>query len=50
MKFPTVHLNGTHGPDLEREYEAARGAVWHALEMLQVCGPHGRDYLVPGET
>jgi hypothetical protein len=41
---PTVHLNGTGGQDLRREYQAAYRATKNAIEMLCNATCNGRDY------
>lgn len=41
---PTIHLNGTCGQDLRREYTAAYEAVKDAIDKLHKTTCHGRDY------
>jgi hypothetical protein len=47
-QFPRIHLNGTHGPDLLKDYTIAQQAVWAAIKTLQAVTPHGRDYYTIG--
>ena len=44
--FPTVHLNGTAGADLQNQVTDAMLALHTAIKSLQAAGPHGRDYYV----
>src|SRR6478672_1946088 len=46
--FPTVHRNGTHGPDLLELQLDARSAILDAIKALQTAGPNGRDYYPQG--
>lgn len=41
---PTVHLNGTSGEDLFKQYAGAAAAVRQALDAVSQASPHGRDY------
>ncbi len=41
---PTIHLNGTNGQDLRREYQAAYEAVKYAIDKLCEAPCNGRDY------
>ena len=49
MKTPSIHLNGTSGSELLRQYTAAHEAVTHAFRLAQSAAPHGRDYYVQGD-
>ena len=42
--IPTVHLNGTSGQDLRREYQTAHRAVKFAIDSLCEATCNGRDY------
>ena len=42
--IPTVHLNGTSGQDLRREYQTAYRAVKFAIDSLCEATCNGRDY------
>ena len=44
--FPTVHLNGTAGADLQDQVTDAMLALHTAIKALQAAGPNGRDYYV----
>jgi hypothetical protein len=46
--IPTVHLNGTSGADLEREYHAAYKAIDAAMDALGAATLNGRDFYVQG--
>jgi len=46
--FPTVHLNGTAGADLQREYHAAYKAIDAAMDALGAATLNGRDFYVQG--
>lgn len=46
MRIPTVHLNGTSGPELLGQVTWASLAVDHAIDKLQAAWPNGRDYYV----
>ena len=46
MMFPTVHLNGTAGADLQDRVTDAMLALHTAIKALQAAGPNGRDYYV----
>lgn len=46
--IPTVHLNGTDGDDLFKQWADAALAVRRALDELP--NPHGRDYYPQGNT
>jgi hypothetical protein len=43
---PTVHLNGTAGKDLLREYKLLYRSVCTSIECLADATCHGRDYYV----
>ncbi len=42
--IPTIHLNGTNGQNLRREYQAAYEAVKYAIDKLCEATCNGRDY------
>tara|TARA_R110000868_G_scaffold160021_3_gene389310 strand:+ start:2350 stop:2628 length:279 start_codon:yes stop_codon:yes gene_type:complete len=46
MIYPTIHLNGSHGPTLLGHYLTALKSATKALEVLQDIPVHGRDYYV----
>ena len=46
MVFPTLHLNGTAGADLQDQVTDATLALHTAIKSLQAAGPNGRDYYV----
>ena len=46
MMFPTLHLNGTAGADLQDQVTDATLALHTAIKSLQAAGPNGRDYYV----
>ena len=46
--IPTVHLNGTSGQDLLREYQTAYRAVKFAIDSLCETTCNGRDYYPQG--
>ena len=46
--IPTVHLNGTSGQDLRREYQTAYRAVKFAIDSLCETTCSGRDYYPQG--
>jgi hypothetical protein len=48
MTLPTVHLNGTSGPDLLEQITKAREGVEAAIARLQDAAPNGRDYYPQG--
>lgn len=49
LSFPTVHLNGTSGDVLLRQFKDARLALRQAVDALQCAAPNARDYYVqPG--
>jgi hypothetical protein len=45
---PTIHLNGTSGKDLWREYHAAYTAIDAAIDALCDATCNGRDFYVQG--
>lgn len=49
LSVPSIHLNGTSGATLRREYIAAHNAVNDAYEALTQVTVHGRDYYVQGD-
>jgi len=48
MITPSVHLNGTSGPELLKQTMASLKAVRLAQQVLQNNAPHSRDYYVQG--
>jgi len=42
--LPQINLNGTSRKDLMDGYHRAYEATEKALEVMAVCGFHGRDY------
>lgn len=48
MMTPTVHLNGTHGPQLLAENMAAIDALRAAYAILVEAAPNARDYYPQG--
>ena len=46
MRKPTIHLNGSSAQSLFDGYRNALDKVTEAIEALQACAPHGRDYYV----
>lgn len=48
MTMPSVHINGTGKAELERQLEAAVGAVRAAVRAVEDAQPNGRDYYVQG--
>lgn len=48
MTGPTVHLNGTSGPELERGYFKAYDALGDAVRAVQEAAPNARDYYPQG--
>jgi hypothetical protein len=46
--IPTVHLNGTGGDSLKREYQAAYKAIHAAMYALADATLNGRDYYPQG--
>lgn len=42
--IPTIHLNGTSGQNLRREYQTAYKAVKYAIDKLCEATCNGRDY------
>jgi len=49
LAVPTLHLNGSYGPDLCRAYQDAVSAVYAALNVVAQSAPHGRDYYPQGD-
>jgi hypothetical protein len=41
---PFIHSNGTSAHTLENDYGLARNALVDAIDSLDRCYPHGRDY------
>lgn len=50
MRIPTVHLNGTSGPELFYQVVYASRAMENAIEKLQDAWPNGRDYYIQGNA
>jgi hypothetical protein len=48
MITPTVHLNGTSGPELLQQTMDSLKAIRLAQQILQNNAPHSRDYYVQG--
>jgi hypothetical protein len=46
--IPTVHLNGTGGDSLKREYHAAYKAIDAAMDALGAATSNGRDFYPQG--
>jgi hypothetical protein len=46
--IPTVHLNGTSGADLKREYLSAYEAIDNAIEALAGATLNARDFYPQG--
>ena len=46
--IPTVHLNGTSGSDLKREYLGAHEAIDNAIEALAGATLNARDFYPQG--
>ena len=46
---PTIHLNGTSGDDLQREYHEAYKAINFAIQALRDATCNGRDYYPQGD-
>lgn len=44
MEFPTINLNGSHGPTLLEDHLRVYDLLREALRELQKLVPHGRDY------
>ncbi len=44
MQFPRIHMNGTSGPELLKQYVAAVEAVQAAIHAVRAIEVHGRDY------
>ena len=49
LTFPTIHLNGSSGMQLQEDLLHAANAIYEAREKLNQCAPHGRDYYVQGD-
>ena len=45
---PTIHLNGTSGKDLWKEYHTAYTAIDAAIDALYSATCNGRDFYVQG--
>lgn len=48
MIAPTIHLGGTHGPDLIKQWKDVSDALLALRNAMQKAAPHGRDYPVAG--
>ena len=46
LVIPTVHLGGTHGPDLENQFASAVCRLDEAIAAMENATPHGRDYVL----
>ena len=46
--IPTIHLNGTSGDDLKREYHNAYKAIDAAIDALGAATSNGRDFYPQG--
>ena len=46
--IPTIHLNGTSGDDLRREYHNAYKAIGDAIDALVAATHNGRDFYPQG--
>jgi hypothetical protein len=46
MIFPTIHNNGSDPEKLIEQYSAAATACREALDLLEACSPHSRDYYI----
>lgn len=46
LTIPTIHLNGTSGKDLQKEYHAAYKAIDAAIDALANTTCNGRDFYV----
>jgi hypothetical protein len=44
MQLPAININGTARSDLLEQHMNARRLLSKAIEGLQECAPHGRDY------
>lgn len=47
--IPTIHLNGTSGDALQREYHEAYKAINFAIQALGDATCNGRDYYPQGD-
>lgn len=47
--IPTIHLNGTSGDDLQREYHEAYKTINLAIQALGDATLNGRDYYPQGD-
>ena len=45
MKFPMVHLGGTHPDDLLAGYLESMDKLYEAIQALQKACPNARDYV-----
>lgn len=48
VAIPTIHLNGTSGPQLLDDHLAAVEALRDAWKALSAMAPNGRDYYPQG--
>ena len=44
MQLPLIHLNGSHGPTMAKDYADAAMAVRLAADAVAKTAPHSRDY------
>jgi hypothetical protein len=49
MQMPIVHFNGSSPERLAAQYEAARDAVYVALDAMREAAPNARDYYPIGD-
>ena len=48
VAIPTIHLNGTDGEVLLRDYLDMHRCIEVAIDQMQSKSPNGRDYYVQG--
>ncbi len=44
IQAPQININGTDKESLLKQYTTAYMSAAHAVDMLRLCAPHGRDY------
>lgn len=49
MHLPQLNINGTDPSDLLEDLIEAKRALEYAIEKLNGCSPHGRDYQTCGD-